>query len=162
MMGGHINIKSSSANGTEVTVVIDQKKIENKEQFNINKYTNFLSNKRVLIVDDDIDEIRKLVNDFAKEDTEVNFAMFGKDCVDRIMTGEKYDLIVMDDEMVPDNALPTFQKLKEIKKFNIPVVVMLEKEKEFLKEHYINDGFSDYLLKNTMDKEIKRIIDKYL
>ena len=88
--------------------------------------------------------------------------MYGQECIDKIRSGEKYDLIIMDDEMKPDNALPTLQKLKELKKFNIPVIVMLEKEKDFIKKHYIKDGFTDYILKDNLNKEINRIIDKYL
>ena len=80
----------------------------------------------------------------------------------KVKAGEKYKIILMDDEMKPDNALPTLEKLKEIKKFNIPVIVMLNKEKEFIKEHYIKDGFTDYLLKDDLEKELKRIIEKHL
>lgn len=39
------------------------------------------------------------------------------------------------------------KKLKNIKKFKTPVIITLEKDKEFIKKHYINDGFSDYFLK---------------
>lgn len=40
---------------------------------------------------------------------------------------------------------------------------MLGLNKEFIKDHYIKDyKFSDYLIKRNYDKEINRIIDKYL
>ena len=48
-----------------------------------------------------------------------------------------------------------------IKKFKTPVIITLEKDKEFIKKHYINDGFSDYLLKSDIDNELKRIMDRY-
>ena len=54
-----------------------------------------------------------------------------------------------------------FKKLKNIKKFKTPVIITLEKDKEFIKKHYINDGFSDYLLKSDIDNELKRIMDRY-
>ena len=39
---------------------------------------------------------------------------------------------------------------------------MLEKNKETIKEYYINDGFKDYLLKENIYNELNRIINKYL
>ena len=87
--------------------------------------------------------------------------MLGSECIEKIKAGEKYDLIIINDELRPVNALPTLQKLKEIKKFNTPVVVLLDKNKEFIKRHYLEDGFDDYILRSNLEEEIKRIIDKY-
>ena len=33
--------------------------------------------------------------------------------------------------------------------------------KENIKEHFLEDGFSDYLLINNIDSELERIIEKY-
>lgn len=162
LLGGNIHIKSDLNHGTEVTIILDQKiKINNSIKQVKDTYNNFFSNK-ILIVNDDSNEINRIVKQLSKYDIEVNIAVYGKDCIEKIKTGEKYKLILMDDEMVPDNALPTLKSLKKIKKFNTPVVVMLNKEKEFIKEHYLDDGFSDYLLKDKMNNELERIANKYL
>ena len=165
ILGGNINIKSDVEYGTEITIILDQKvKLEEKSETtnNINKYTGSLFNNKVLIVDDNSEELNKIVKILSKGDIPTNIAMYGKECIDKIKSGEKYKIILMDDEMKPDNALPTLEELKKIKKFNIPVIIMINKEKEFIKEHYIKDGFTDYILKDNMDKELEKIINKYL
>jgi len=165
ILGGNINIKSDIDHGTEVTIILDQKvKLEEKSSGskNISNYANHLLKTKVLVVDNNSEELNKIVRILSKSDISTNIAMYGKECIDKIKSGEKYKIILMDDEMKPDNALPTLEELKKIKKFNIPVIIMINKEKEFIKEHYIKDGFTDYILKNNLDKEINRIIDKYL
>ena len=49
----------------------------------------------------------------------------------------------------------------KIKDFNTPVIVMLKENKEQIKEHYIEDGFKDYLLIKDFKNETNRIIEKY-
>ena len=88
--------------------------------------------------------------------------MYGADCVEKIKLKQKYDLIILDDDMQPDTGLATLQELQKISKFKIPVIVTLEKNKEQIKEHYIEEGFKDYLLKYELETETKRISEKYL
>ena len=162
LLGGILNVKSEANNGIELTIVLDQKVNFSEENKFLQNISSQAGNIRVLIVDNDNSEINKIVRMLSKKDINTSVAMYGQECVDKIRTSEKYNLIIMDDEMKPDNALPTLQKLKELKKFNIPVVVMLEKEKDFIKKHYLKDGFTDYILKDNLDKELDRIINKYL
>jgi len=165
ILGGNINIKSDIDHGTEVTIILDQKvKLEEKSSGskNISNYANHLLKTKVLVVDNNSEELNKIVRILSNNNISTNIAMYGKECIDKIKSGEKYKIILMNDEMKPDNALPTLQELKKIKKFNIPVIIMINKEKEFIKEHYIKDGFTDYILKDKMDKELERIINKYL
>lgn len=162
LLGGIVNIKSEVNTGTELTIVLDQKVNFSEENKFLQNISSQVGNTRVLIVDNDNKEINKIVRMLSKRDINTSVAMYGQECVDKIRIGEKYNLIIMDDEMKPDNALPTLQKLKELKKFNIPVIVMLEKEKDFIKKHYLKDGFTDYILKDNLDKELDRIVNKYL
>ena len=59
------------------------------------------------------------------------------------------------------NGYTTLKELKNIENFNIPVIVMLQDNKENIKEHYINDGFNDYLLIKNIKNELDRIICNY-
>ena len=38
---------------------------------------------------------------------------------------------------------------------------MLDKEKEQIKEHYIEDGFEDYILLDNFTEELNRVLNKY-
>jgi len=118
--------------------------------------------KKVLVVDDQNSSLIEIVEYLKKYKIEVYTTMYGQDCIDRISNKNKYDLILMGDEMKPKTGLNTLQELQKINKFKIPVIIMLDKNKEAIKEHYINDGFKDYILKRDLNKELDRIIKKYI
>ena len=79
----------------------------------------------------------------------------------KIKYGKNYAYILISDEMAEMSGLVTLNKMKEIDNFNIPVIVMLDSNKENIKKHYIEDGFNDYILLSDINNEIKRIIEKY-
>ena len=83
------------------------------------------------------------------------------DGIDRIKSGKKYDFIIIQDEMREISGYETLKNLKNIEGFDIPCIVMLNGNKEKIKDHYIKDGFSDYILNNNLKNEINRIINKY-
>ena len=55
----------------------------------------------------------------------------------------------------------TLEGMKKIKGFDSPVIIMLKEDKEHIKEHFIEDGFTDYILLSNLDNELNRIIEKY-
>ena len=59
--------------------------------------------------------------------------------------------------MLDKRAFEVLKELKKDTKFKTPVIVMLDKDTEFIKEHFVEDGFSDYLIKNELASEIERI-----
>ena len=83
------------------------------------------------------------------------------DAVDRIKSGKKYDYIIIEDDMGVISGYETLKRLKTIDNFNIPCIVILNSSKNKIKEHYLKDGFSDYILTDDLRNEIKRIIEKY-
>lgn len=166
LLGGSFNIKSEEDKGTTFTIVIDQKcKIEELTDImkDIEKYSSDVyGRKRVLVVDDNKEELFTISNILGKYNIDINTTMSGKDCIDRLKAGEFYNLIIIDDELKGTSALATLEKLKENKKFKVPVVVMLEKDKEHFKKYYLDDGFSDIVLKENITDEIERVIAKFL
>lgn len=54
--------------------------------------------------------------------------------------------------------MPILKELKKDAKFKTPVIVILDKNTEFIKKHFLEDGFSDYLLKSDLVKEIDRVL----
>lgn len=89
--------------------------------------------------------------------------MYGKDIPNKIRNNIKYDLIIIDDEMTPYNAVTIMEELNKEENFKTKVIIMLGINKEFIKEHYIKDyKFKDYIIKRNYKTEIERIINKYL
>ena len=158
IIGGSIMIKSEVDKGTEFIVVIDQK-IETGKKSNIKTNYNE-SKKRVLIVDDDLDKLNIEKELFIKHDIDAVGTMYGLDVINKISTGEKFDYIILDDDTVKGSAKSTLDELKEIPKFDTPVIVMLEENKKMIKEHYKEIGFSDYILKDDIESSINEFIKK--
>lgn len=165
LLGGSINIKSKENFGTSVVIVINQKIDYDSTELvlkDAGKYETGAKEKSRVLVADDTENLEKVERLLSKYDVDVIPTLIGKDVVDKIKAGDKFDLIILRDEMKPDSAYSILKKLKEDKKFDIPVVIMINKDKEFIKEHFLNDGFSDCLEISKVDTEIKRICNKYM
>lgn len=97
---------------------------------------------------------------FLNNDIDAVGTMYGLDALNRVRNGEKFDYILLDDDTVKGSAKSTLDDLKSIKGFNIPVVVMLEKNKDMIKDKYKEIGFQDYILKDNIDENINEFIKK--
>ena len=162
LLGGSFNIKSEENKGSTFTIVIDQK-CDIEEKTNIMKdalkySSDVFGKKRILIVDDDKEELFKILNILSKYNVDINTTMSSKDCIDRIKSGELYKLIIVDDELKNSSAMSLFKELKRLKKIKTPVIVMLDKSKEHFKKYYIEDGFKDFIIKDNITDDIEKII----
>ncbi len=167
ILGGSISIKSEEGKGTIVVIVVDQKVADRDEEKLLeDARKHHLSanlKQRIFIAADvkDLDKMSRIISNF-KSDVDVISSLIGRDCVDKISSGDRFDLIILKDDIEPDSAYSIFKELKKIKKFSIPVVVIINKDKEFIKKHFLDDGFSDVIINENFDKDIERICDKYL
>lgn len=166
VLGGSIFIDSNKL-GTKISIILDQRIYETEEikhNKELNNYIKYIGReKNVLLIDDNYDELNKYAKEIKKYNVNVDKSMYGKDILNKIRNNIKYDLIIIDDEMNPYNAVIIMEELNKEDSFKTNIVVMLGLNKEFIKEHYIRDyKFKDYLLKRNYKTEIKRIIDKYL
>lgn len=164
VVGGNINITSKENKGTIVTVVINQEINYDSTGLilkDINNYSNPKRRLRVLLVDnnDELEIVKKILDE---KDVDKVITLFGQDCVDKIEHNEDYDLIIIKDELGNETAFEIFDKLKQIPRFKIPVIVAINKEKEFIKEHFIEDGFKDCIIFNDDSKQMIDILSKYL
>lgn len=166
LLGGSFNIKSEENKGSTFTIVIDQKcDIKEKTDImkDIEKYSSdVFGRKRVLVVDDDKEELFKISDILSKYNVDINTTMSGEDCIYKIKSGEIYNLIIIDDELKNESALGTLQELKKNKKFNSKVIVLLGIGKKHLRNHYIEDGFTDVILKENLNDELKAKIESNL
>lgn len=154
LLNGTFLVKSKKNKENVYRVVIDHEMEANK-LFNVKK--------QVLLIDDNYEELKEYSKVLKLNNVNVTTSMYGNDSINRIRNNEKYDLIIIDDEMQPYNAIKTLEELNNLPKFRTKVVVMLGLNKEFVKDHYLKDyKFTDYLIKRNYKKELERIIDKYL
>ncbi len=148
-MGGYFTLKSEDKKGSEVKFVLDQK-IENPIKFNLN------SNNEILVASNNLELTNKIAKILENKDYIVDNSIYANDIFDKIKSGEKYKYIIIDDS-IEERALPILNKLKNINGFKTPVIVILNDDTSFIKKHFLEDGFSDYILKSSMKEDIERI-----
>lgn len=148
-MGGYFTLKSEDKKGSEVKFVLDQK-IENPIKLNLN------SNNEILVASNNLELTNKIAKILENKDYIVDNSIYANDIFDKIKSGEKYKYIIIDDS-IEERALPILNKLKSINGFKTPVIVILNDDTSFIKKHFLEDGFSDYILKSSMKEDIERI-----
>ena len=162
LFGGNLMIKSNLEKGTEIILSIDQRVVLDNKDAMLEKSEYFIKfNKKVLIVSQNKDLINNIKDTLKNKDISFSTMYYGRDAIDKIKSGKMFDYILIDDDMNEMNGYTTLKELNKIKEFNIPVIVMLKENKEQIKDHYIEDGFKDYLLIKDFKNEINRIIEKY-
>ena len=170
MMDGKINVQSQYGKGSLFMVQISQKisklvkPITDKDIsriYNVQNENNVLyEGKRLLIVDDNklnIKVARRALKDF-------NFVIEecydGKECLEKINSGNTYDLILMDIMMPNMNGEKCIAELKNLKSFNTPVIALTADAVAGVKEKYLKEGFVDYIAKPFSKEQIKEKLDK--
>jgi len=82
----------------------------------------------------------------------------GYECIDKIKNNEKYDIILLDDQMPGLKGGDTLQELKKIEGFNTPVVCLTANALTGMRERYISQGFNDYLAKPLEKDQIIKVL----
>jgi len=165
-LGGSFMLKSEDKKGTTVNIVLDQKIYEpdSKNKDAIKKLAIYEStlNKgnNIMVVDDDVKELSYIKKYLENKGMIVSSSLYGKDVTKKIEENYKFDLIILDDETNTGSALNILEELKKIDKFNIPVIVMINDNKESIKKQYLKDGFTDIIKKSDLKKELDRILNK--
>jgi len=158
ILNGTLIVKSEVGKGSEFLIIIDQKIKSDKDNISNDDYNR---KNKILVVNDKSNELKKIEQKLLDMNYDVTTTLYGKDAIEKIKNKETFDVIIIDDEMNLKSAFDTLCELKKIKKFNTPVIITLEDNKKFLKEKYLEDGFTDYVLKENLDEEIKKVA-KYI
>ena len=174
MMGGTINVSSQFGKGSIFVVNIPQKvskfqrPMTEKEIMDtasrlLNNNTTKESNttnidyghRKILIVDDNklnIKVARRAISDF---DFEIDECYDGLECLNKVVVGNEYDLILMDIMMPNMSGETAIKKLKENSNFRIPVIALTADAVSGAKEKYVSEGFVDYIAKPFNKDQIK-------
>ena len=161
LMGGNLMIKSDLGKGSEFILTIDQRVYHDETKSILSNYENVVNNyQKALIVSQDKTLISKVKNILNKNDVSYSVLYYGLDAVDKIKSHKKYDFILISDEMKEVSGLSTLKEMQKIKGFSLPCIVMLNESKKGLAKHYIEDGFSDYIINEDIDS-LNKIIQKY-
>ena len=159
LMNGTMLISSDYGIGTKVKVIIDQK-IAEEEVTEVSKYESTFNNVSILSVDDSESGLKIIEKLLKGTNVKLDLASTGKECLDKIKIG-KYDLILLDEELSQISGRELMEKIKEIRNFKTPVILLTKDNSYEYNEEYTKAGFVDYLLKPLKKEELLLKIDKY-
>ena len=170
LLGGKIWFESQYGAGTTFYVDITQQIVDSSKLGNIltekgiTSERNYLdcSKYKVLIVDDNklnLKVAEKILTPYKFSITTLNG---GRECVDNIKEGNKYDMIFLDHMMPELDGIEVLHILEKLDSYDIPPVVALTANAiTGMKEMYLNEGFDEYLAKPINISELDKIINKY-
>ena len=177
MMGGTINVSSQFGKGSIFVITLPQKvskfrrpmtekemmdtaskllnnKVEESKTYNID-----YGHRKILIVDDNklnIKVARRAISDF---DFEIDECYDGLECLNKVVVGNEYDLILMDIMMPNMSGETAIKRLKENPNFKIPVIALTADAVAGAKEKYVSEGFVDYIAKPFNKEQMKQKLD---
>ncbi len=166
LMNGSIVVQSEYGNGSKFTVAIDQRIVEGKEtvanEINTEIELFDAKDKRILLVDDNKINLKVAVRLLQSYQMQIDQAMSGQECIDKIKEGNSYDLILLDDMMPKMSGVETLKELQKIEGFETPTIAFTANAISGMKEKYLSDGFHDYLSKPIDKLELNQLLKKYL
>ena len=160
LMNGTIVPSSSYGSGTTMKIILDQK--YDTIDTDINKYDNIYDKKKVLLIDDSPSSEKLFNKILSGTNIELTSVKLGKEGLEKIRNKEKYDLILLDEELEPQNGHIIMRKLLEIRNFNIKVILLTKDNKYDYDDSYLQEGFTDYIIKSSDKEEILNKMNKYL
>ena len=110
LMGGTIIPSSVYGRGTTIKVVLDQKIADMDDA--LDKYESVYDKKSILLVDDNVSSGKIFTKMLKDTNIELSIVTSGKECLDKIRNKDKYDLILLDEDMEPLDGITVMRKLK--------------------------------------------------
>lgn len=162
LMGGELKVESEYQKGSDFTVLIPQKIVEDKptgdfEQIRkkhesrskVRQAVFEAPSAKILVVDDNAMNLTVIKSLLKRTKVDITTAMSGKECL-KLAAVTKYHIIFMD-HMMPDmDGIETLHELKKLDKgpnIDTPVVALTANAVAGMKDLYLKEGFVDYLTK---------------
>ena len=161
LMNGTMLISSSYGIGTKVKVILDQK-IDLNIDDSVAKYEEIHENIHMLMVDDSDAGIRIIDKIIKGSNIKMDFATNGKECLDKIKANSKYDIILLDEQLTQISAIELIKKIKTIRNFNIPVILLTKDNSYEYNDELKKLGFTDYILKPAKKENLLSKIKEHV
>ena len=177
LMGGSIQVKSTYGEGSEFTVYIPQKIVSHEPVGNFRRKfeesirkararkTNFRAPQaNILIVDDTPMNLMVATSLLKNTELSIDTAGSGAEAV-QMSCAKQYDIILMDQRMPMmdgTEAMRRIKKQEDSSNRDTPVICLTADAVNGAKEHYIAEGFTDYLTKPIDSRALEQMLVKYL
>ena len=168
-MGGKIWFESEYGAGTTFFIELPQKIVDKTPLSQVvetkdNKKIEVCdcANCKVLIVDENLLNVKMTSKILEKYNIEVENVKNGQECIYKIKSGQEYDLILLDDALADFNGIDLVHIIKNIEGFKIPpVIAYTANVMNDIKEQYLKAGFDEYMPKPIDIYQFDSIIKKY-
>ena len=168
LMKGDIAVESEYGKGTTFTIILEQEisskpieevatveELQKIEPFNA-------TGQRVLVVDDNKINLKVAEKMLSEYRLNIELVDSGRECINKIMSGEKYDLILLDIMMPKMKGPEVLKNLKAQVGFNTPVIALTADVITGMEDKYIKEGFDDCLPKPIVEEELFYLLKRYL
>ena len=141
------------------------KVLEEKEENKVIKVRYFnLSSKRILLVDDGINNIREMLLLLKPYKVSVDVAKNFDDLRKYLVSNKTYDLIFIDDVIYgvdsEEYSVEMYERLTGYNSFK--TIIMLSNDKEKNISEYLGKGYVDYIIKPLNKRNINEVLKKHL
>ena len=177
LMGGSIDVESEYGKGSIFTVVIPQKIISDEPigDFQTRLKENLpgdipyresfrAPDATILIVDDTRINLTVAVNLLKNTKMKIDTATSGVEAVE-MASKTRYDMIFMDQRMPEMTGTEAFHRIRDTAdglSKDVPVICLTADAVIGAKDHYLSEGFSDYLTKPIDNFALEKMLMKYL
>ena len=166
LMNGSIMVNSEYGKGSTFTIICDQK-IRKSEKTKVieavEKYEDvYINTKKILLVTNDSNlskKIRKFLKPFGYQIEEANGGQF---CLERLRNKEKFNLILIDENLEKLSSEDTLLKIQDTPGYKIPTVLLTEHSEFGSKEIYQKKGFTDIVAIPLKKENLYHIVEKYM
>lgn len=171
-MGGHIQAESIYGKGSNFTVYfplkdagtekIGQWKVVEGEPVQEKRKKFFASEAQILLVDDSEQNIQVITSLLRRTGVQLDTAASGFECIEKVRN-KKYHLIFLDYMMPEMDGIETFHRLKkEVNGQSVPVIALTADMSTGIHQHFLSEGFSDYLSKPVMWEKLEELLLQWL
>ena len=171
-MGGHIQAESIYGKGSNFTVYfplkdagtekIGQWKVVEREPVQEKRKKFFASEAQILLVDDSEQNIQVITSLLRRTGVQLDTAASGFECIEKVRN-KKYHLIFLDYMMPEMDGIETFHRLKkEVNGQSVPVIALTADVSTGIHQHFLSEGFSDYLSKPVMWEKLEEVLLQWL
>ena len=151
---------------TVLLLHIDHKDLSpEKRKFieNLRVKKDVLTNKNVLVVDDDVRNLFALTTAFEKHNINTITAESGKEAMDILDENNNIDIVLMDIMMPEMDGYETTQKIRrEHKNTTLPIIAVTAKAMKGDREKCIEAGASDYITKPLKIDQLVHVLCQVL
>lgn len=161
LMNGTMMILSSYGTGNKFKIILDQR-MEVILSKNLEQYDELYDNKKILVVDDSDAGIKIIEKLLKNSNIIIDSVNSGRDALNKLKSKNKYDLILLDEELSQITGEELLKKFKELRNFSIPVILLTKDNNYEYNQEYLNQGFDDYIVKPLKKDILLNKLDKFI